>query len=193
MWRCFRKLNRCGVFREIFSTYVEVFPLTYDNEHLPPDFLHVCGGVSVYESQAFSLTGFSPRMWRCFLELIDQIARAKIFSTYVEVFLFAWRAGSHCVNFLHVCGGVSLQDSLPVSTGEFSPRMWRCFPKKTGLKRPVKIFSTYVEVFLKQFVFLRDLFDFLHVCGGVSRLHAELLNDLLFSPRMWRCFPVVND
>ena len=70
---------------------------------------------------------FSPRMWRCFPLKTSATPPSVIFSTYVEVFLLrrSWKRPSE--DFLHVCGGVSVE-RLRISTTElFSPRMWRCF------------------------------------------------------------------
>ena len=50
---------------------------------------------------------FSPRMWRCFVEMIAYLSKKTIFSTYVEVFLSISSITMEAFNFLHVCGGVS--------------------------------------------------------------------------------------
>ena len=71
---------------------------------------------------------FSPRMWRCFFFEGVRRDRAKIFSTYVEVFLGKLVESIFVLNFLHVCGGVSASTKLHRNVYAFSPRMWRCFP-----------------------------------------------------------------
>ena len=127
-------------------------------------------------------------MWRCFSEGLTFLTEHCIFSTYVEVFLDCRRKEVQCLNFLHVCGGVStpvlLSSLLPI----FSPRMWRCFHECSSVGSHRRIFSTYVEVFLLVRIELCRRSDFLHVCGGVSKhiVHAFALTE--FSPRMWRCF-----
>ena len=47
MWRCFRTDFTLVEESEVFSTYVEVFPLQAIKPFSPRRFLHVCGGVSV--------------------------------------------------------------------------------------------------------------------------------------------------
>ena len=101
--------------------------MTYDNEHLPPDFLHVCGGVSPDDSIDYLVPTFSPRMWRCFRLCSVDIDVCVIFSTYVEVFLAEEYYQGRAPDFLHVCGGVSEKRLRIWAVLRFSPRMWRCF------------------------------------------------------------------
>ena len=90
----------------------------------------------------------------------------------------------------------------------FSPRMWRCFWQRINFfrlhqifstyvevflfvpfcKMIFEIFSTYVEVFLSRVLIIETIFNFLHVCGGVSNWFSDLPAEVRFSPRMWRCF-----
>ena len=53
---------------EVFSTCVEVIPITKHSEAVTPSILHVCGGDPVSTYLAFSWFKYSPRMWRwsCF-------------------------------------------------------------------------------------------------------------------------------
>ena len=71
------------------------------------NFLHVCGGVSAKYLDEDVEHAFSPRMWRCFLSLIEPRQLPNIFSTYVEVFLLPDTVERCRKYFLHVCGGVS--------------------------------------------------------------------------------------
>ena len=129
-------------------------------------------------------------MWRCFHRYFDCLESGQIFSTYVEVFLLLIRLKVLPKYFLHVCGGVSewfrdenLQDS-------FSPRMWRCFSCAYVARYVTKIFSTYVEVFLRSVAGMENRLYFLHVCGGVSAAYGFDMRVYGFSPRMWGCFQV---
>ena len=133
---------------------------------------------------------FSPRMWRCFPLVINQIVSTEIFSTYVEVFLIQRIDKNAKSYFLHVCGGVSQLFSTAKRSCRFSPRMWRCFCSKGFCRFKTCIFSTYVEVFLQRFSRCLCRLDFLHVCGGVSTLIGGYADETLFSPRMWGCFQV---
>ena len=176
--------------REIFSTYVEVFPWWTTTLGKRLNFLHVCGGVSHGDSVTGYAFGFSPRMWRCF-RVPPRASRSKsIFSTYVEVFLCRILYRLVEVNFLHVCGGVSGRRQDFATNSWFSPRMWRCFLGRIWCSRWYIIFSTYVEVFPYDVFLQRLRIHFLHVCGGVSIPRSAFDRSHWFSPRMWRCFYV---
>ena len=71
MWRCFSRVAAVLEFDRVFSTYVEVFPITLSFRGLTVGFLHVCGGVSRKRVERIQKSGFSPRMWRCFHQLVD--------------------------------------------------------------------------------------------------------------------------
>ena len=131
-------------------------------------------------------------MWRCFYDTLGLHGSSDIFSTYVEVFLSRILVVAGWLYFLHVCGGVSewfrdenLQDS-------FSPRMWRCFLFSALVTAGEAIFSTYVEVFLTTYQKNKSGAHFLHVCGGVSLSTIQTISRKQFSPRMWRCFFVMQ-
>ena len=68
--------------------------------------------------------------------------------------------------------------------------MWRCFCWRVLKTNGTLIFSTYVEVFLDTANFTEEQQNFLHVCGGVSGVVHFLGGMTIFSPRMWRCFPL---
>ena len=127
-------------------------------------------------------------MWRCFSLETSCSCHGEIFSTYVEVFPNGIVIRIYRIDFLHVCGGVSMSDSYIVPIWKFSPRMWRCFRYKTPFCKAPEIFSTYVEVFPIKSNALGKLFHFLHVCGGVSLSKRKDQRCHVFSPRMWRCF-----
>ena len=52
----------------------------------------------------------------------------------------------------------------------------------------IKVFSTYVEVFLKSVCERYDYKSLLHVRGGVSDAYVEVAHKDGSSPRTWRCF-----
>ena len=106
----------------------------------------------------------------------------------MEVFLKHQSRIHLILDFLHVCGGVSDYASFTCKLTEFSPRMWRCFSCAYVARYCTKIFSTYVEVFLRKFSCKARLRNFLHVCGGVSQWRQQGMPKARFSPRMWRCF-----
>ena len=107
------------------------------------------GGVSGSVSRQYGEASFSPRAWRCFHEKTHWRWFDPVFSTCVEVFLVREAHDILVQCFLHVRGGVSEREGGTVSVFMFSPRAWRCFSNgKTSIKEK-SVFSTCVEVFLK--------------------------------------------
>ena len=68
----------------------------------------------------------------------------------------------------------------------FSPRMWRwSWVDLTKMVWEV-VFSTYVEVILKENIDIQVGTSFLHVCGGDPSDNPDTAQFREFSPRMWR-------
>ena len=131
-----------------------------------PRFLHVCGG----DPTLLNLTSW----WE------------SVFSTYVEVILRIWLKRLTSVSFLHVCGGDPMLNTESMTKLEFSPRMWRWSQRVDACHRRWYVFSTYVEVILKESITMDQKFCFLHVCGGDPIIRLIILLFIAFSPRMWR-------
>ena len=89
---------------------------------------------------------------------------------------------------LHVRGGVSEARARSVFRLPSSPRPWRCFVQRVGLRPNGGVFSTSVEVFLMGYLCNLKLYRLLHVRGGVSRASSIKPSDCWSSPRPWRCF-----
>ena len=125
-------------------------------------------------------------MWRWSHQSHDNVNRIGIFSTYVEVILFA---GSYMVlkaYFLHVCGGDPYVGEAVPAVDWFSPRMWRWSLLRVCKPVNKPIFSTYVEVILSSSGLNLKSGNFLHVCGGDPYSMINCCIRSLFSPRMWR-------
>ena len=92
---------------EVFSTSVEVFPLSDAPVENRLSLLHVRGGVSELKFIKMLFWESSPRPWRCFHWLSRFDVIVLVFSTSVEVFpvLPGWNKILQCL--LHVRGGVS--------------------------------------------------------------------------------------
>ena len=110
----------------------------------------------------------SPRPWRCFRSHQRHTALYAVFSTSVEVFLYA--------------------DSEAEAAKESSPRPWRCFSNRLSPRRSCSVFSTSVEVF--PITHYSELVKrcLLHVRGGVSIQDERRRQEWESSPRPWRCF-----
>src|SRR5690606_41548704 len=88
----------------------------------------------------------------------------------------------------HGRGGVSLLHSRGAPCATSSPRTWRCFTRHSRACQRGWVFSTHVEVFLKNPRATRGERGLLHARGGVS---GELRLPVVSggsSPRTGRCF-----
>ena len=92
------------------------------------------------------------------------------------------------LNLLHARGGVSIAQGLSMIRCKSSPRTWRCFFFRSLYRPCFRIFSTHVEVFLKQNYLKRYGCHLLHARGGVSPMRPFFFSRLRSSPRTWRCF-----
>ena len=149
-WRCFYRDCLEFSFARVFSTSVEVFPLTVLIVLKRACLLHVRGGVSKAGSLLESAMRSSPRPWRCFQSTLGLLSGVTVFSTSVEVFLRIGFSLSSASSLLHVRGGVSVNKKKVTARIESSPRPWRCFRGCHGQDPGRQVFSTSVEVFLRR-------------------------------------------
>ena len=131
-------------------------------------FLHACGDVSLCMATLIRRVAFSPRMWRCFHFLSPLFPFGRVFSTHVEMFLVLYPPAMKAYRFLHACGDVSMQRLYDVGGLRFSPRMWRCFHKRSQGNERRQVFSTHVEMFPSSTLLFFLGAGFLHACGDVS-------------------------
>ncbi len=93
-----------------------------------------------------------------------------------------------CWCLLHARGGVSSTgDGYWLNTVS-SPRPWRCFPVVIRERNAFIVFSTPVEVFLREARRTLAQRGLLHARGGVSEPGVAIEYSLESSPRPWRCF-----
>ncbi len=190
-WRCFCTDARGRSPRRVFSTHVEVFlnvePFFVKTESL----LHARGGVSAENQFCGWCFQSSPRSWRCFSDCRCAEFLQAVFSTLVEVFPHFGSARGVWRCLLHARGGVSLLQKQCAWRALSSPRSWRCFLACGLIAISSKVFSTLVEVFLRQ-VHLPGLkVSLLHARGGVSEMLTAFSTPKGSSPRTWRCFLVI--
>ena len=167
-WRCFSRKNLNSARKTVFSTSVEVFPLTGCSSLQNSGLLHVRGGVSLAVVRFDLDSVSSPRPWRCFQRQPHVSLPFSVFSTSVEVFLKLRYGKLIKFRLLHVRGGVSHFPQFVCFDRSSSPRPWRCFSAPDG--------SAGRSVGL------------LHVRGGVSNTTRVKRLKQLSSPRPWRCF-----
>ena len=187
-WRCFRRRPRFSRGSLVFSTSVEVFLPRVLFMVLIHRLLHVRGGVSKGRTTSHKGALSSPRPWRCFSSAEAVSGSKVVFSTSVEVFPDRRIYRCEPVPLLHVRGGVSQGRSSFVLPTVSSPRPWRCFSPQPLRSLPIRVFSTSVEVFPRSDATRWRADGLLHVRGGVSYEIELTEDDLLSSPRPWRCF-----
>ena len=105
MWRWSYDAGTSKVDARVFSTYVEVIPISESGVTEAQGFLHVCGGDPKNWYEALLKLLFSPRMWRWSKDDHTYSYSDQVFSTYVEVILCTISAFKMLHSFLHVCGG----------------------------------------------------------------------------------------
>ena len=164
MWRWSRLRSKLNVCNCVFSTYVEVIPITPLRLKIGLSILHVCGGDPLVCVGGRNGYVYSPRMWRWSPAASALALWARVFSTYVEVIPDNKRSESMSVGILHVCGG----DPSPWPSSFFhklySPRMWRWSHDIRAVARHIYVFSTYVEVILTDLVGAVLDWGILHTC-----------------------------
>ena len=109
-----------------------------------------------------------------------------VFSTSVEVILGTWRSQCPARRILHECGGDPLVDQCGKSSVWYSPRVWRWSLGSILPTASATVFSTSVEVILYHFLSLIDQSGILHECGGDPTPEGDLVEDIQYSPRVWR-------
>ena len=150
----------------VFSTYVEVIPISIDEFAQKYGILHVCGGDPLAPRATVLKVLYSPRMWRWSLKFEVCLGFQFVFSTYVEVILADTIIEPAIMSILHVCGGdpTSFFNLKPKCL--YSPRMWRWSQRNVGKSIWDTVFSTYVEVILATGKYSQPKLCILHVCGG---------------------------
>ncbi len=146
-WRCFCRLSLQSLPYSVFSTSVEVFPVSGSRAFDKAGLLHVRGGVSMEAEYQASFEQSSPRPWRCFPWPWSAACGWTVFSTSVEVFPIEYRRAGRRSSLLHVRGGVSETARATSALMKSSPRPWRCFSAGLVFWRKGWVFSTSVEVF----------------------------------------------
>ena len=149
MWRWSSSNLNHQFHQLVFSTYVEVILINPANSAISRGFLHVCGGDPIYLPCYQACILFSPRMWRWSSFRLLGCEWFVVFSTYVEVIPTNESEVLAAGSFLHVCGGDPSKIPFHKLCLAFSPRMWRWSLYDTSWIFPAMVFSTYVEVILR--------------------------------------------
>ena len=126
-WGCFLHRDAAGAYREVFPTYVGVFPCSSGRPCRCHRLPHVRGGVSTVKILRTWEGMSSPRTWGCFLRGGNPLVDGNVFPTYVGVFLTFTVPVLLRYCLPHVRGGVSLLDLVLRSHSQSSPRTWGCF------------------------------------------------------------------
>ena len=170
----------------VFSTYVEVIPISAQAKLSLGGILHVCGGDPDGAVYDYIRKQYSPRMWRWSFVLLLGLLLFSVFSTYVEVILLSQNKHLNTRCILHVCGGDPITSDMLSIQKRYSPRMWRWSYLCLQIKDKQHVFSTYVEVILFCKWCNSCSVSILHVCGGDPNMTNEETKQAVYSPRMWR-------
>jgi len=88
----------------------------------------------------------------------------------------------------HVRGCVSNWYKFGGYINPYSPLTWGCFLVLDRKSCSVRVFPTYVGVFLIKCWSLLSMTGLPHACGGVSQVIGDKLEISQSSPRTWGCF-----
>ena len=149
MWRWSQHQKTVSGKELVFSTYVEVILLWAASSSPVTRILHVCGGDPKACKLIRAPLQYSPRMWRWSSSKEVRKNLNKVFSTYVEVILLSSSFAVEHFCILHVCGGDPVGSTTKKISGMYSPRMWRWSSTNKTVESLSQVFSTYVEVILK--------------------------------------------
>ena len=131
-------------------------------------FPRVCGDVSGAERYHLAGNGLSPRMRGCF-RVSDQVRYPdRAFPAYAGMFP---AHGSHyveCGSFPRVCGDVSSQPRIGITSVKLSPRMRGCFYIREMRIARDAVFPAYAGMFLGFIVRAPCRRSSPRVCGDIS-------------------------
>ena len=151
MWRWSCDQDDIDTAYDVFSTYVEVILSPSKIKRLADGILHVCGGDPNLFNFRLYLFWYSPRMWRWSFYPLWHMMQPTVFSTYVEVIPIILMINRNQISILHVCGGDPASIPANSTKAKYSPRMWRWSLMMAKLKNQSLVFSTYVEVILREY------------------------------------------
>ena len=131
---------------------------------------------------------YSPRVWRWSLPVRASTISSRVFSTCVEVILNDLLIRNLWFGILHVCGGDPYIVNNFLYLCKYSPRVWRWSLLQNGDLWSDGVFSTCVEVILRDWLERQVTTSILHVCGGDPVFLNSFIIFTLYSPRVWRWF-----
>ncbi len=162
----------------VFPTYVGVFLLLGQTVGLSKSLPHIRGGVSRLRFYCEFPSMSSPHTWGCFSPTFNAGYKARVFPTYVGVFLWSLTLTTFAVRLPHIRGGVSMFLQFAQHFVLSSPHTWGCFCNCFKFCFAQIVFPTYVGVFLEPGSEAAQLFGLPHIRGGVSRsIHRQRSKD----------------
>ena len=109
----------------VFSTCVEVIPISLFFFRASLSILHVCGGDPHLKWLCKNKTMYSPRVWRWSYRPYIITNELYVFSTCVEVIPCIFLLAKASKSILHVCGGDPETLRGRIKEIQYSPRVWR--------------------------------------------------------------------
>ena len=136
-------------FSTVLPAYAGMFPYLSIKRNVTRSSPRVCGDVSMKLTKNRLTRRFSPRMRGCFQGIFQDTQYEVVLPAYAGMFLVPTAASQKNKGSPRVCGDVSLQESLKVPTGEFSPRMRGCFRADWEQRRKKSVLPAYAGMFLQ--------------------------------------------
>ena len=147
-------------------------------------FPRVCGDVSETSSADHRNGPLSPRMRGCFYPAMSFPLEKTAFPAYAGMFPASCTRSAAGSRFPRVCGDVSSQPRIGITSVKLSPRMRGCFYIREMRIARDAVFPAYAGMLplLPSMRFF--LTGFPRVCGDVSGVYCSSAMPQKFSPRM---------
>ena len=188
MQRCFQGTMGLEDEGVVFSAHAEMFPKTKTHKGSCKGFLCTCRDVSGCCPLDWWVLQFSLHMQRCFYIGERLWKKEEVFSAHAEMFPGRPSSDTRRLCFLCTCRDVSLAAWAAAHIRMFSLHMQRCFPMYFLVSLTCSVFSAHAEMFLMGVRKVLRQDRFLCTCRDVSGSTLGVVQALLFSLHMQRCF-----
>ena len=145
-----------------------MFPMTLRPLCLPSGFPRVCGDVSASKFSGFQFLELSPRMRGCFSQKGRSSCLIRAFPAYAGMFPSIRPSTVSGSSFPRVCGDVSSQPRIGITSVKLSPRMRGCFYIREMRIARDAVFPAYAGMFLGFIVRAPCRRSSPRVCGDIS-------------------------
>ena len=171
----------------LFPTPVGMFRRASPSLNARSSFPHACGDVPASRAPGPPGSRFSPRLWGCSVQRVEEARADFLFPTPVGMFRCLARSLTLPVPFPHACGDVPAGPENRPRMQAFSPRLWGCSESLRFINPENCLFPTPVGMFRRPARPSRPPAAFPHACGDVPEETCQPRAHAIFSPRLWGC------